>query len=108
MSGFNDFKPAAGAADAAGAPSMHSHPLDNREAIDQAVARAHALRAAAIRRAAVQLMQTVASLWRRPRKIPRAAQRSSGAGARERARPSLDRGSPAAGLMPPLTTSLPS
>jgi hypothetical protein len=81
MSGFNDFKPAAGTAGAAGPLSMNNDLRHSRDAIDAAVARAHALRAAAIRRAAVQLTQTVASLWRRPRKIPHLLLRPSKASA---------------------------
>lgn len=76
MSGFNDFKPAAGIPGAAGESPTHNELLQTRDTIDQAVAHARALRAAAIRRAAVQLMQTVSSLWRRPRKIPYALLRS--------------------------------
>jgi hypothetical protein len=76
MSGFNDFKPTAGIADAADESPTPSSLLHSRDTIEQAVAHAHALRAAAIRRAAAQLMQTVSSLWRRPRKIPYVLRRS--------------------------------
>lgn len=76
MSGFNDFKPTARIADTAGERQTPSTRLHNRDTIEQAVAHAHALRAAATRRAAVQLLQTVSGLWRRPRKIPYALHRS--------------------------------